>query len=214
MNTAQTTEITHLRDRIIGLLRELDSERNMLAAMRGHIEKAHEQMERSNEIIRQWIESFEMTFADKEGTWTDNLLDSYDDLLSKYNKLVKKWNRRLGSLNTRQAIGRPLKASQAQQAQVRRLSKTGHTLREIANETNLSFQTVRTIMRQKDDVYRAAKKKNDLQRVEQNRHHIGSWRGRQRTRDAPTAQSNALLKDGESLLKDGRNLLKNRRRRF
>lgn len=209
MNTAETTEIARLRDRIIGLLGELDRERDMVAAMRGHIEKAHEQIERSNETIRQWIASFEMTFTDKGRAWTDNLIESYDDLLSKYNKLVKKWNRHLGSFNPRHAIGRPLKASKAQQAQVRRLSKTGHTLREIADETKLSFQTVRTIMRQKDDD-RATKKKNDLQKIEQKQHRIGSWRARKRTRDALAAQSSALLKDGESLLRDGRDLLKNR----
>jgi hypothetical protein len=52
------TEIAHLRDRIIELLEELDKERNLIAAMREHIERAHEQVERSNQTIKQWIESF------------------------------------------------------------------------------------------------------------------------------------------------------------
>jgi hypothetical protein len=103
------TEIAHLRDRIIELLEELDKERNLIAAMREHIEKAHEQVERSNQTIEQWIERFEMTPTDKGWAWADDPIEGYNDLLNKYNDLVKKWNRYIGSLKTRRAIGRPRK---------------------------------------------------------------------------------------------------------
>jgi chromosome segregation ATPase len=161
MNTI--TEIAQLRDRIIELLGELDKERNLIAMMREHIERAHEQVERSNQTIKQWIESFEMTLTDKGWSWKDDLIECYNDLLNKYNELVRKWNRYIGRFEARQAVGRPLRASEAQQARVRKLRKAGHTLREIANETNLSFQTIRTIIGQKGGVGRTDKKRTSFE---------------------------------------------------
>jgi transposase len=203
MNTI--TEIAHLRDRIIELLGELDKERDLIAVLREHIERAHEQVERSNQTIKQWIESFKMTLTDKGWSWKDDLIECYNDLLNKYNELVKKWNRYMGSFEARQAVGRPLRASEAQQAQVRKLRKVGHTLREIANETNLSFQTIRTIIGQEGGVVRTDKKKNKLRKIHLNYPSMNSWRARKRTGDA---QINAVLKDSKNLLKDGENLLK------
>jgi DNA-binding protein H-NS len=199
------TEIAHLRDRIIELLEELDKERNLIAAMREHIERAHEQVERSNQTIKQWFEGFEMTNTDKGWAWKDDPIEGYNDLLNKYNELVKKWNRYIGSLKTRRAIGRPLQASKVQQAQVRKLRRVGHTVREIANKTNLSFQTIRTILGHKSAAaFRADKTKNKLRKIELNHRGMNSWWARKRTGDA---QINAVLKDGENLLKDGRDLL-------
>ena len=74
---------------------------------------------------------------------TRRLLERYDDLLNEYNELVRSWNRYVGSLTT---IGLPLRASRGQQAQVRKLRKAGHTLREIVHETGLSLQTLRIIV--------------------------------------------------------------------
>ena len=160
----RTTEIAHLRDRIMELLGELDKERDLIVAMREHIEKTHEQVERSNHTIKQWIERFEMMLTDEGWKWKDDLIECHNDLLSKYNALVKKWNRYIDSFKTRQAVGRPLRASEAQQAQVRKLRKVGHTLREIANETNLSFQTIRTIIGQKDGVCRPGENRTSFDR--------------------------------------------------
>jgi hypothetical protein len=77
---------------------------------------------------------------------TRRLLERYNDLLNEYNELVRRWNRYVGSLATDHAIGQLPRATQAQQAQVRRLRKAGHTLREIVHETGLSLQTLRTIV--------------------------------------------------------------------
>jgi Helix-turn-helix domain of resolvase len=202
------TEIAHLRDRIIELLGELDKERNLIAALRGHIERVHEQVERSNQTIRQWIEGFEMTLTDNGWVWKGDPIEGYNDLLNKYKKLVRKWNRYFGSFKTRQGIGRPLQASEVQQARVRKLRKVGHTLREIANETNLSLQTIRTILGHKGGVGRTDKTKNKLRKIELNHHRMNSWRTRNRTGDA---QINAVIKDSKNLLKDGDNLLKDGR---
>jgi transposase len=207
------TEIAHLRDRIIELLEELDKERNLIAGMREHIERAHKQVERSNQTIKQWIEGLEMTPTDKGWAWEDDPIECYNDLLNKYNDLVNKWNRYIGSLKTRRAIGRPLQASEVQQARVRKLRSVGHTVREIANKTNLSFQTIRTILGHESAAgFRTDKTKNKLRKIEPNQHRMNSWRAPKRTDDAHinTVLKNGenLLKDGEILLKDGRKLLK------
>jgi len=208
MTETGTDEIAHLRDRIMELVEELSEERNLVTAMREHIEKADKQVERSNETIRQWAESSEMTPTDKGRTWSDDLIRRYNDLLNEHNELVKKWNRYVGLFKTPQAIGRPLQASEAQQARVRRLRKAGNTLREIAHETHLSFQTIRTILHHKDGGDRTTKKKDEFRKIELNRHLAISWRARKRTGDTLHAEINALLKKGENLVKDGRHLLK------
>ena len=200
------TEIAHLRDRIIELLGELDKGRKLIAAMQEHIERAHEQVEKSNQTIRQWIEGFEMTVADKGWARKEDLIECYYDLVNEYNKLVRKWNRYIGSIKTRQAIGRPLRANEAQQARVRKLRKVGHTVREIANKTNLSFQTIRTILgHESTAVFRTDKTKNKLRKIELHHHRMNSWRAGNRTGDV---QINAVLRDCKNLLKDGENLLK------
>jgi hypothetical protein len=206
MNTI--TEIAHLRDRIIELRGELDKERNLIAAMREHIERAHEQVERSNRTIKRWIDGFEMAFADKGWAWRNDLIERYNDLRNKYNQLAKKWNRYIGSFKIPQAVGRPLRASEVQRAQVRKLRKAGHTLRDIANETNLSLQTIRTILGQKGGVGGMGKTKNKLRKIELNHHRMNPWRSRNRAGDA---QISAAFKDSKNLIKDGENLLKHGR---
>ena len=202
------TDIVHLRHRIIELRGQLNKERNLIVAMRAHIERTHEQVERSNQIIKQWIDDFEMTVTDKRWAWKDDLIECYYDLLNKYNELVKKWNRYVVSFKTRQAVGRPLRANEAQQARVRKLRKVGHTVREIANETNLSFQTIRTILRQKSGVDRMDKPNDKLRKIALNHRRMKWWRARSRTGSkAVLKDGKNLLKDGESLLKDGRDLL-------
>jgi lambda repressor-like predicted transcriptional regulator len=71
----------------------------------------------------------------RSGGRTRQLIERYNDLLNEYNELVRRWNRYVAS-----------RATQAQQVQVRKLRKAGHTLREIAHETGLSLPTLRTIV--------------------------------------------------------------------
>jgi transposase len=194
------TEIAHLRDHIMELRGELDKERNLITALREHIERAHEQVERSNQTIKQWIAP-----TNKGWAWEDDAIESYNDLLNKYNDLVKKWNHYIGSLRTRRAIGRPLQASEVQQARVRKLRRAGYTVREVAHKTNLSFQTIRTILgHQSAAALRKDKTKNKLRKIGLNHHRMNASRARNRKGDAPI---DAVLKDGENLLKDGRDLL-------
>src|SRR5215472_6642906 len=96
---------------------------------------------------------------------TKRLLEGYNDLLNEYNKLVRRWNRYVKSLATGPAIGRLPRASQAQQAQVRMLRGAGKTVRQIAHETKLSFQTIRTIIGRKDALDRTTKRKHHLEKI-------------------------------------------------
>jgi hypothetical protein len=208
MYTADTSELTHLRDRVRELVEELGEVRNFVTAMRGHLVKADAQIERSNEIIRLRIEDFEMMLADNGGGWNDGPIKRYSDLANEYNKLVKKWNRYVGSLKVSHAIGRPLQASEAQQAQVRKLRKAGDTLREIGHETNLSIQTVRTIINRKKGVDRPNKKRNEIRKNKLSCQHTISRRDGEGTRDTLADQIDKVLRDGEDLLKDGQDLLK------
>lgn len=207
MRMAPTSELAHLRGRVKKLVDEVGEMRNLLIAMREHVEKADAQIERSNEIIRRRIEDFEIMLADTGGEWKDGLIERYNDLTNEYNKLVKKWNRHAISLKASRPIGRRLQASEAQQVQVRKLRKAGHILRDIAQETNLSIQTVRTIIKRKESVDRPNKKRNDSLKNKTSCERTISWRPGERTRDT-LADQIKVLQEGESLLKDGQDLLK------
>ena len=70
-------------------------------------------------------------------------IDDYEELRAKYNKLVGRFNKHIARL---QPIGRPLAASEAQEADVLKRHKRGESLRNIAEETTLGLRTVRTIV--------------------------------------------------------------------
>lgn len=207
MAATSSSELTHLRVRVEQLVDELGQMRNLVTAMREHVEKADAQIEKSNEIIRRRIEDFEMMVTDNGREWKDGLIDRYNNLTTEYNKLVKKWNRYVVSLKAVRPTGRPLQASESQQAQVRKLRKAGLILRDIALETNLSIQTVRTITSRKEDVDQPNKKRSELRKNKLSCQRTISWRPGERTRDT-LAHQIKVLQDGEDLLKDSRDLLK------
>jgi transposase len=207
MGMARTSELTHLRGRVKKLVDELGEMRNLVIAMREHVEKADAQIERSNEIIRRRMEDFEIMGADKGGESKGGIIERYNDLTNEYNKLVRKWNRYVVSIKASRVIGRPLQASEAQQARVRKLRRAGHILRDIAYETNLSIQTVRTIVKRKEGVDRPNKKRNGLRKNKLNCEPPISRRPGEWTRDT-LADQIKVLQEGEGLLKDGQDLLK------
>jgi hypothetical protein len=207
MAAASTSELAHLRVRVKQLVEELGEMRNLVTAMSQHVEKADAQIERSNQIIRRRIEDFEMMLADKGGAWRDGLIERYNDLANDYNRLVKKWNRHVVSLKGNPAIGRPLQASEAQQAQAWKLHKAGGTLQGIAHETNLSIQSIRTIISRQKRVDRPNNKRSELRKNKLSCQRPISWRPGERTRDT-LADQIKVLQDAEGLLKDGRDLLR------
>jgi Helix-turn-helix domain of resolvase len=97
-------------------------------------------------------------------------------------------------------LGRPLAASDAQCAQVRKLRKAKMSLREIAEETSLSLQTVRTIIGCEARSDRTSVKR--LQKVDPDHAAVTAWKARKRTRDALPRRINETLAEGVALLLD------------
>jgi hypothetical protein len=73
---------------------------------------------------------------------TRRLLERHNDLLKEYSELVRRWNRYVGFFAGGHAIGRPLRAMQAYQAQVRKVAQG----RPYSPRDGLSLQTPRTIV--------------------------------------------------------------------
>jgi len=207
MSMVRASELTHLRGRVKKLVDELGEMRNLVIAMQEHVEKADAQIERSNEVIRQRIKDFETMWADKSGEWNEGLVKRYNDLTNEYNRVVRKWNRYVVSLKPSRVIGRPLQASEAQQTRVRKLRKAGHIRRDIAHETNLSIQTVRTIVKRKEGADRPNKQRNELRKNTLSCERTISVRRSEWTRGT-LADQIKVLQEGEGLLKDGWDLLK------
>jgi hypothetical protein len=103
-------------------------------------------------------------------------------LLREWNKFVPEYNAAVA--HSRRGSVRPIAASEAQQAEVRKLHKLGASLRDITRETSLGLQTVRTIIGKADGSDRTNRQRNELRKLELNRARIIAWRARKRTRDA------------------------------
>ena len=61
--------------------------------------------------------------------------------------------------NKLQPVGRPIAASEVQQAQIRKHHKAGKSLRWIVEEMTLSLQTVRTVIAKQDGIDRTTGKR-------------------------------------------------------
>src|SRR5262249_6743587 len=71
------------------------------------------------------------------------IFDDYNDLVGRHNKLVRRFNANIARM---QPVGRPLAASDAQQAQILKLHRAGKSSRWIAEEIGLSRRTVTTVV--------------------------------------------------------------------
>jgi hypothetical protein len=187
------------RDRRIEELKaDLDESRALVHRMSEHVE------DRSG-IIDAWIEGFEMVLSD-DGEWTTSpFLKYHDEIVDKYGKLLRKWNKFVPEYNAailKRNVGRPLAASEAQQADVLKRHKRGESLRSIADDMSLGLRTVRTIVDRADGVDRTTAK--HLARIKPE--DMAAWKSRKRTRDALPRRVNALLKDKADLLKEAKGL--------
>jgi DNA repair exonuclease SbcCD ATPase subunit len=170
------------------------------------VHRMENQVEDSSATINRWIEAFKMQLND-DGCWDFPDVDPYDDLFTKHEDLVKRWNKFIPAYNRSVApkeIGRPLDASAAQCAQVLKLRKAGTSLREIAEETSLGLQTVRTIVGRGTQTDRASARR--LQRIDPERAAANAHKARKRTRDALPKQINEVLDQGAALLKEAKGL--------
>jgi DNA repair exonuclease SbcCD ATPase subunit len=187
-------------DRIKDLRRELSEAEELVSDMR-------EQVEDADSLIDSWIEAFDMTQGEN-GKWTfAPWVDQCIGFRDAYFELRTKWNRHVTLFNNtvvRRNVGRPLAASEAQVATVRKLSKAGKSLRAIMEETSLSFQTVRTIVDQANGVDRTTMK--HLERIDPDRKEETLWRAHSRVRKALPKRITETLERGRELVKAAKGL--------
>src|SRR5215204_5209557 len=139
-------ELQRRDDKIKELNRERDEARELVDRMR-------EQVETGNELFDGCIEVFDMQQGEG-GAWLfdpsqSTLWEQHDDLWKKHQVLIRQWNKfvsRYNAVISPRERGRPIAASDAQQAEVLKRRKAGETLRGIAAATGLTPGTVRTIV--------------------------------------------------------------------
>jgi hypothetical protein len=152
-----------LRREIRHLDQEHDGLRDRLTQMAEHVEDA-------GNVIERWRETFGMEMAEGGGwTWApfwkewDRSINEHDKLVRDYNALVRLWNSYFAVINgasekQRKPVGRPLAAEEGEIARVQKLHKEGRSLRGIAEDTELSFSTVRSIVDKIEGTDRGTKK--------------------------------------------------------
>jgi hypothetical protein len=136
-------------------------------------------------MVDAWKQAFEMEQNDKgDWVWKASFVEG-DEWFAKHQAIVQDWNRFVPEYNAAvrpRNVGRPLAASDAQCNQVRKLRKAGTSLRDIADETSLSLQTVRTIVDQAAGVDRTTLK--HLKRIDPDRARERQWRAKSQSRKA------------------------------
>jgi hypothetical protein len=189
--------------RIAEIKRERDEANNLVERMRQHVEDA-------NSLIGQWCEAFDMRLNDdgewSYADWVDGCAafrQKYVDLLRDWNRFVPRYNRAIAP----KSIGRPLDASNAQVKQVLTLRKARKlSLRGIADETNLSLATVRTIVGRQDHRDRTSRRR--LESIDPDRVAEISERSRKRTRDALPKRIGQTLQQGAEMLQEAKGIMK------
>jgi chromosome segregation ATPase len=207
-------------------IRDLDEEHTRL---RDLLTKMGEHVEDAGNYIERFCETFDMVLTDG-GAWTwgpfwdqwshDN--DDHNKLLHDYNALVRKWNSYVPVINGanekhHRPVGRPLAAEEGDVALVQKLHKEGRSLRGIAEDIELSFSTVRSIVEKIDGKDRMTKKRWQRPHPEQ------KWKEREYTPIAIDRQKNAarkrqrragnaLPKQAQRLIEEGRELVKEAKR--
>jgi hypothetical protein len=187
-------EVKACKRRIEELRSELDEERELTKELGDNVEQCHE-------VIEQFAEcGMEMVEGDL-WSWKP-FRAQYDKLIDDYNKLVRNWNRYLPRIvGAPRNVGRPLGASEAQCTDVLQRHKAGQSLRGIAEETNLSFTTVRTIIAKRSGSDRTSKKhRQRLDRVDIDRQQRQTWKRQHRAGQHLPQRVNRYLKETKALI--------------
>jgi hypothetical protein len=199
----ETDRIAALEDDIKMRDRRIEELRREVDELRDLVRRMEEQVEDAGNVIERWAEAFDMEMTEK-GSWTwKPFWDEHVKLVERYNDLVRRWNRFVPLIN-RQPVGRPLAASEAQCASVLKLRKAGSSLRDIAEETSLGLNTVRTIVNKADGNDRTSRKYRA--RIEPDRQKAITWKRRKRTGDALPGQVQHTFEEGKALLKEAKGL--------
>jgi hypothetical protein len=196
-----------LRDERIKELRaEVDELRFLLR-------KAEEEVRADLEhVLENWVHTFGMEVGE-DGTYSFGAwVKQRDEWFEKYRALLHKWNQLVPEYNAvvlpRRKVGRPLDASETQCQDVLKRRKAGQSLRTIADETNLGFQTVRTIIAKHSGTDRTSKR--ELERIELKRDVIRQYQARKQSLDALPRRVKHAIEAGEEFLKEARGLAKRR----
>jgi hypothetical protein len=146
------------------LAKERDEERMECTRL---YEKNEELWERLEDWHRLY-DSFEEAYGPniKAAQELDAQLDDYAELQRNWNRLVAEHNaladlvdeRRLNGTLTKRERGRQIAATPEQRADVFRLHEEGVSLREIAADVGIGFQTVRTLIGKIDGTDRTSRK--------------------------------------------------------
>lgn len=160
------------------------------------------------QAMESWHDAFDMVLND-DGLWSlGPWIQERDDLIDRYIALRKKWNRFVPQYNRAVAprpIGRPLAASDAQCATVRKMLAQGMSLRQISDETNLSLSTVRTIRGQMTGTDRTTmkhRKRLGLERVAIDKEEQAKWKRQRRQSDALPKRVQEVIERGHELAKE------------
>jgi hypothetical protein len=146
---------------VTDLERELHFKDERIAELKNEIDELHHLVQRMEEHAQErdeYLETFITTFGltlNDDNKWENGefiekyntLVDRNSELIDDYNKLVRSLNRNIAMV---QPVGRPIAASEAQQAQILKHHKAGKSARWIAEEMTLSRRTVTTVI-DKDD---------------------------------------------------------------
>lgn len=194
-------ELKAANKRISELKAERDEEGKTISKMIDAVRDAEDQIDR-------WIEAFDMTQNEK-GDYDlaeyekqlDAMTDKYADLRNRWNKFVGRYNARVVPRN----FGRPIAASPAQQDEVRKLRAAGRSLRDIAEEKNLSVRTVRTIVDKKDRTDRGTMAR--LERILPDKFQAAKERLGKRMRAALPKGINATRRALDDVLKEAKGLM-------
>jgi hypothetical protein len=196
-------EIKQLKRRLDEVRQERDTERVLIAEMQEWLEDGQAQTE-------QWVDAFNMVQNDKgDWCWREGRIQDRDEGWEKFFDLRKRWNKVVGDYNAvvaprRRNFGRPLAASETQRLKVLKLRDSDHSLRDIADETNLGLQTVRTIVDKRDWKDRGTVAR--LERIAPNRLAEAEERSRKRVRDGLPRRITEMHKSGAKLIKRAKGL--------
>jgi uncharacterized coiled-coil protein SlyX len=191
-------ELKFRDERISELKTELDEQRELVNSMEEHVKERDE-----------YLETFISTFGlvlDDDGKWTNGeaikeriaSIDKHIEMIDRYNKLVGRFNRNIANVNP---VGRPIAASEAQQAEIIKHHRRGKSARWIAEEMTLSRRTVTTIIGKLDGSDRTTNLRRQRLGLEPKRK---DWRPAAMAR--LPRQATKHLEKGRELLKEAKGL--------
>ena len=229
-------ELKRRNERISELKDEIDELRETQDRLREHIEESRTITESWCETFDMELTADNCWTWKPFWNEHSQIIDKHNALVARFNALVRDWNRHIADAKPTRNVGRPLAASAAQVRRVLKLrsggldietlvgetiglegadiAKLGHkfdkppmSLRQIAEETNLGLNTVRTIIAQAKRTDRTTRK--HLARVEPeaiDRQRLARWKRQRRSGNGLPKRINNHLKAGAALIREAKGL--------